>query len=180
MQCGPSGEFRFDSGEWSGSGRQYAADAVLHRSERHEVMISLLIEGRYAFKGGSTMKPVYGSAAAFALLATTSLAVSAPTAPAKSTDSLGLTSAQEHTIYRDIGREVKAQTAPNKFRAAVGSAVPSQIQVYSIPSNVAKQVEAVKDLDYALLKRRYDFFLWQKQVVLVDPSSKKIVDVING
>lgn len=48
-----------------------------------------------------------------------------------------------------------------------------------MPADVAKDVAAVKQYDFAPVSKPYDFILHQKQVFLVDPKTKKIVDIIS-
>lgn len=125
------------------------------------------------------MRRVYRTVAASALLATIVQTAGAATAWSKPTDPLGLKNSQEHAIYRDLGREATVQRMPTGFKAQVGPTVPGDLQVYSMPADVVQKVGAVKPYDYVLLSKRYDYFFRQKQVLLVDPSNKKIVDVIN-
>jgi hypothetical protein len=51
----------------------------------------------------------------------------------------------------------------------VGEAVPSSIKLQPLPTNPSSQIPGVKSYDYALL---------QDELLIVDPSSKKIVDII--
>jgi hypothetical protein len=126
------------------------------------------------------MKGAYSGAAAIALLATTtSLAAATGTASSNSTQRLALSRGRQHTIYRDINREVKPQKMPSGFDPAVGSTMPSKVQVYTMPADVAKDVSAVKQYDYALVSKPYDFILHQRQVLLVDPKTRKIVNIIS-
>jgi hypothetical protein len=84
-------------------------------------------------------------------------------------DNLTLTPAQQRMAWRDIGRQAKDQTAPN-FTASVGATLPSDVSLRAIPAKVADRVSALKPYDYALIHDR---------LLIVNPSDKKIVDVIS-
>jgi hypothetical protein len=47
--------------------------------------------------------------------------------------------------------------------------MPNAVKLQPLPNSVSSQVPAVKPYEYAML---------QNQVLIVDPSSKKIVDII--
>jgi hypothetical protein len=82
-------------------------------------------------------------------------------------DSLSLTSTQRRDIYQDISKLKTKQTS--NFAAKVGEAVPSSITLRPLPRSASKQVPAVKSYNYAMLGNR---------VLLVNPNTKKIADVI--
>jgi Protein of unknown function (DUF1236) len=85
-------------------------------------------------------------------------------------DSITLTRAQERTAWRDISREATSQKTPQKFAASVGTTVPADISLQSVPAKVATHVSALKPYDYALLHGK---------LLIVNPTDKKVVDVIN-
>jgi hypothetical protein len=112
---------------------------------------------------------LYSGVIAIALLA----GVSAAAAQSGSTmkagqESLGLTNMQRRDIYRDVSKLKTKQTAL-RFSPKVGEAVPSSITLRPLPASATKLVPAVKSYDYAMLG---------KQVLLVQPDTKKIADVI--
>ncbi|SDT55205.1 DUF1236 domain-containing protein [Bradyrhizobium canariense] len=84
-------------------------------------------------------------------------------------DSLSLTRVQQRTAWRDISKQANSQPAPSNFSAAVGATVPSDITIQSVPTKVASRVSALKPYDYALLP---------DQLLIVNPTDKKVVDVI--
>lgn len=47
--------------------------------------------------------------------------------------------------------------------------MPSSIKLQSLPANLSSQIPAVKSYNYAML---------QSDLLIVDPTSKKIVDII--
>jgi hypothetical protein len=91
-------------------------------------------------------------------------------AQAMAKDSISLTRAQERTAWRDISREATSQKTPQKFAASVGTTVPADISLQSVPAKVATHVSALKPYDYALLHGK---------LLIVNPTDKKVVDVIN-
>jgi uncharacterized protein DUF1236 len=86
-------------------------------------------------------------------------------------DSLSLSKAQERTAWNDISKEGSKQSAPSNFTAFVGAQVPGSINLHSMPADVASQVPALKPYDYALL---------QERLLIINPSDKKVVDVIRS
>jgi hypothetical protein len=101
---------------------------------------------------------------------------SAPPAmqPSMAKDSLSLTHSQQRTAWRDLGRDLgkqaSSQTAPSNFTAAVGATVPGDVTIKAVPAKLAAHVSSLKPYDYALL---------QGKLLIVNPSDKKVVDVIN-
>ena len=104
------------------------------------------------------------SVAVFGLLVTTGLATAATTS-----DHLNLTNAQQKEIWQGVSKQSTKQTAPSGFNAAVGATIPSSVTLHAFPSDVTRQVPAVKSNDYAMM---------QSQLLVVDRTSKKIVDII--
>jgi hypothetical protein len=83
---------------------------------------------------------------------------------------LSLTSEQQKLAWKDVERSATAQKAPADFTARVGATVPNGVALKPVPANLGRQVSTLKPYDYALLKN---------ELLIVDPGSKKIVDVIN-
>jgi hypothetical protein len=52
----------------------------------------------------------------------------------------------------------------------IGATVPTEISLKPVPAKVATQVSTLRPYDYALLPDR---------LLIVNPSDKKVVDVIN-
>jgi hypothetical protein len=104
------------------------------------------------------------------LLAGVSAAAAADSAMMKSGQGpLNLTSAQRQDIYRVVSKQNASETEPASFTAWVGEVVPSSVTLHALPASAAKQVPAVKSYDYAMLG---------KDILIVNPSTKKIADVI--
>jgi hypothetical protein len=84
-------------------------------------------------------------------------------------DHLSLTRRQQRTAWRDISKEATSQAAPQKFAASVGTTVPADISIQSVPAKVATRISKLKPYDYALLHGK---------LLIVNPTDKKVVDVI--
>ena len=70
---------------------------------------------------------------------------------------------------RDISKGTSQRT-PSNFSASVGITVPSGITLRPIPRKVASQLPTLKPYQYARLPN---------ELLIVNPTDKKIVDVIN-
>ena len=80
---------------------------------------------------------------------------------------LNLTVAQRAEIWKQLGNQT-TENAPG-FEPKIGEAVPMRLQLKSLPSNVSSQVPAVQPYEYAMLR---------SQLLIVDPSTNKIVAII--
>jgi hypothetical protein len=98
-----------------------------------------------------------------------SAGASTTTGAATTNDRLNLTSAQRHELWQSISNQAAKENAPAGFTAKVGDAVPSSVKLELLPPNLTSQIPAVKSYDYALM---------QNDLLIVDPTSKKIVDII--
>lgn len=83
---------------------------------------------------------------------------------------LSLTSAQQKLAWKDVERSAMAQRAPADFTPRVGATVPNDVALKPVPATLGRQVSTLKPYDYVLLKH---------ELLIVDPSNKKVVDVIN-
>ena len=84
-------------------------------------------------------------------------------------DTLALSATQQKQVWKDLSRHAANQTAPSGFNATVGAAIPSGISLYPLPRQAARDVPAVKPYRFAML---------QDKIVIVNPSDKKIADVV--
>jgi hypothetical protein len=110
------------------------------------------------------------------MLLLSSVGVAAAAGPsASASDTLKLTSAQEHTIWQSVSKSDHGSTvgmkAPSNFTPSVGATVPSSLALKSLPSDVASQVPAVKPYQYAM---------FNNELLIVNPTDKKVVDIIKG
>lgn len=82
---------------------------------------------------------------------------------------LDLTSAQQRLTWKDIDRSATAQNKPPDFAPSVGARVPSDIALKPVPTRLGRHVGASRPYDYALFKR---------ELLIVNPTNRKVVDVI--
>ena len=79
-----------------------------------------------------------------------------------------LTPQQRADIYSTVIKEKRAPL-PANTSVSVGGELPGSIELYSMPDAIATATPSTKQLKYAV---------WNNQVVLVDPTSMKVVEVI--
>jgi len=117
------------------------------------------------------MKKQTSIALAAAVLLAGSMAASAAAMsnPAKTNDTLSLTSTQQKAARRDLYMPSLNQKAPAGFHATIGAVVPSSVTMAAVPSEAAGDVPSLKPYDFAML---------QKKLVIVNPSDRKIAEVI--
>jgi hypothetical protein len=81
------------------------------------------------------------------------------------TEPLQLTPVQRRTIYRTIVRERVSPAQPTvEYR--VGARAPENVQLFSMPQEVAVEVPAIRSYKYMVVNDR---------VVLVDPVTSEVV-----
>jgi hypothetical protein len=82
---------------------------------------------------------------------------------------LRLTEAQRSAIAAAVRRENKAAEPSVSFVASVGAPVPPVIELYLLPDAILADVPAAKRVKYTVVKN---------QVVLVDPTNMRVVEII--
>jgi hypothetical protein len=107
-----------------------------------------------------------GAASAAGQHATSNDSASMQTTPM---DNLALTRSERRIVWRDISRQANKETAPSNFTAKVGATVPDDLSIRPMPTHVGSRVPALKAYDYALLP---------KELLIVNPTDKKVVNVI--
>jgi hypothetical protein len=80
-----------------------------------------------------------------------------------------LSQAQRQTIFQSVSNGGKNNAAPPGFRVAVGENVPNGIELAPVSNTLTTIIPATDGLEAAMI---------EKQVVLVDPKSKRIVAVV--
>jgi hypothetical protein len=105
-------------------------------------------------------KTVCRTAIALAFLGSAGLALAAD---------LNLTSAQKQTIFQSVMNE-KGQPAPAGFQPKVGAEAPRSLTSHALPGNVAGQVPAAKDFEYAKLANN--------EVLLINPRDRHVAEII--
>lgn len=82
---------------------------------------------------------------------------------------LRLSETQKSAIAEAVRRENKAVETPPSFVVSVGAPVPPAIELYILPDAVLAEVPAAKSVKYTMVKN---------QLVLVDPTTMRVVEVI--
>jgi len=83
---------------------------------------------------------------------------------------LRLSDTQKSAIAEAVRRENKAVEPPPSFVVSVGAPVPPAIELYMLPDAVLAEVPAAKTVKYTVVKN---------QLVLVDPTTMRVVEVIS-
>jgi hypothetical protein len=92
-----------------------------------------------------------------------------PPAPITPSAQLRLTPAQKTAILDAVKQDNKQVTAGTSFVVSVGSPVPPQLELYILPDRALSTVPDAKSVKYTVI---------QNQIVLVDPTTMRVVDVI--
>jgi hypothetical protein len=82
---------------------------------------------------------------------------------------LSLTTQQKQTIAQSVQSD-RGQSAPAGFLPQVGAPVPPSMSMRQLPSSVAAQVPAAKDLQYAKLDTN--------EVLLIEPKDRRVAEII--
>jgi hypothetical protein len=82
---------------------------------------------------------------------------------------LRLTTQQRADIYAAVGKNKLRTPPPADLPVAVGAQIPPVTELYALPDSVTAQVPSAKFYRYTIA---------QNQVVIVDPTNLKVVDVI--
>jgi hypothetical protein len=88
---------------------------------------------------------------------------------APSTDMLKLSDAQRKMAWQDLYMDSLNQDTPPGFNAVVGATVPNTIVIAPVTAQAGSDVPALKP---------YGFAMVQKKLVIVNPGSRKIANVI--
>ena len=104
-----------------------------------------------------------GATIALAQTTTTTTTTVERTAPMK------LSPQQRTVIYRTVTRE-RRTVPPVEVQASVGGVVPPTVVLAPIPESVYAEVPAVRPLKY---------FYINDQLVLVDPATSQVVEIID-
>jgi Protein of unknown function (DUF1236) len=82
----------------------------------------------------------------------------------------GLTVAQRQEIWQGASKQAVGESSlPAGYTAEIGEGVPSSTKLQPIPKDVSDRVPAVKPYDFAMLRN---------QLLIVDPDTKKVIDII--
>ena len=82
---------------------------------------------------------------------------------------LEITPQQERTVYTNIyGQRVVTETTP-QYDVTVGAVLPAEVQMYEVPATV----------EYAPV-RQYRYVTVGNRVVLVEPTTRRVIRVIQA
>jgi hypothetical protein len=83
--------------------------------------------------------------------------------------SVQLSAEQRTQIYQAVIKDRSHKAAPAGLSIRIGAKVPASVELYELPANVATQVPDVKG---------FKFVVAQNQVILVDPATNEVVEII--
>ncbi|MEA2906055.1 MAG: hypothetical protein QOI12_3442 [Alphaproteobacteria bacterium] len=93
----------------------------------------------------------------------------APPPTSAPSQQLQLTPAQKTSILNAVRKEAAKPASPINFVVSVGAPVPPSIELYILPDGVLAEVPDAKIVKYTTV---------QNQIVLVDPTTMRVVDVL--
>ena len=82
---------------------------------------------------------------------------------------LQLNAQQRAEIYQAVGKNKPRTPPPPDIPTTVGAQIPPVTELYALPESVTAEVPAAKFYRYTVA---------QNQVIIVDPTNLKVVDVI--
>lgn len=97
------------------------------------------------------------------------LAVSVHGQSGPTADSLNLTRIQQKVAWADLSSHATNQSPPAGFKIIAGSTSPSSVTIQKVTKKAAGDVPAL---------RPYDFAIVQRKLLIINPSDKKVVEVI--
>ena len=93
----------------------------------------------------------------------------AATSSAAQSGALQLSAQQKSSIFKIVTMEKVKSPPPANLQLSVGAQVPASIELYPLPANIVSEVPAAKPYKYTVA---------QNQVVLVDPTNMRVVEII--
>jgi len=86
-------------------------------------------------------------------------------------DTLTLTGSQQKMAWKDLSAQAPTKNAPSGFHPTTGSSVPAAVQIKPVSSKAASDAPALKPYDFALVGGK---------LLIVNPTDRKIAEVITG
>ena len=80
-----------------------------------------------------------------------------------------LSVAQKTAIYNAVSKDKSKSASPVNFQASIGANVPASIELHALPAEAVATAQAASSYRYTMVNN---------QVVLVDPISMRVVDII--
>jgi hypothetical protein len=78
-----------------------------------------------------------------------------------------LSPSEELELYRKVAKN----GSPSEFRTEIGAQVPPSVTLEPMPGDVAGRIPKL---------RRYEYIITPTGLVLVDPATRKVIDLISG
>jgi Protein of unknown function (DUF1236) len=89
--------------------------------------------------------------------------------PFRASDDFALTGAQESLIRHAVSRQDGQGAHASGFNASLYTALPSSIVLHNLPSKVTGQIPMLRPYKYAT---------WGDALLIINPSDRRIVDII--
>jgi Protein of unknown function (DUF1236) len=133
-------------------------------------LLALMIGIAVVAAGSATARDKMNAPAANAPSTTSPSANTTNAKPsAQTSDALALSDAQRQAAWQDLYMDSLNQSTPPGFDAVVGATVPNTIVIVPVTAQAGSDVPALKP---------YSFAMVQKKLVIVNPSNRKIANVI--
>ena len=94
-----------------------------------------------------------------------------PTQTVPTPPSINLTMEHRHILKEGLLKDAKINPETARVRLEPGAVVPTEIPLKSFPEEIRQRVPQIKP---------YSFFTADNAIVLVQPSDRRIVEVIKG
>jgi hypothetical protein len=155
----------------SPEGRSCAQEIVMNKPSLAALSLAVLVAGVSAASAGPAMSRDNANAPAAKTQSnkTPSNKTQSTNAPAQSGDTLTLSDAQRKLAWQDLYMDSLNQNTPPGFDAVVGATVPNTTLITPVTAQAGGDVPALKP---------YSFAMVQKKLVIVNPSNRKIANVI--
>jgi hypothetical protein len=170
---------QMDKLSWNGAaasrilpaGRCLCTEIAMRQSNAAALSLLALMIGIAAAAAGAAAARDKANAPAANATSTASPSANATNAKpsAQTSDTLALSDAQRQAAWQDLYMDSLNQSTPPGFDAAVGATVPNTIVIVPVTAQAGSDVPALKP---------YSFAMVQKKLVIVNPSNRKIADVI--
>jgi uncharacterized protein DUF1236 len=108
--------------------------------------------------------------AAALLLCSSGLASAEMGAPLQISDDVVLSGAQEHLIWNLVGDQSSPdERAAIRFDPSIYGAVPASVSLHAFPLRVTRRIPVLE---------RYQYATFENVLLIVNPTDRKIVDII--
>jgi hypothetical protein len=77
---------------------------------------------------------------------------------------------QQRTVIKSYVTKHPMRPATIQERVRVGWTVPTEVELAQVPEEIYAEVPSA---------RAYSYFMWNNRVVLVEPRSRQVIDVID-